>query len=47
MALNIVWIAFIVIAFVIAIIKSIFFGDVTIFKTLVDGMFDSSKIFSA
>ena len=43
MALNIVWIAFIVIAFIIAIIKSVFFGDTAIFKTLVDGIFDSAK----
>ncbi len=43
MALNIVWIAFIVIAFIIAIIKSVFFGDTLIFKTLVDGIFDSAK----
>lgn len=43
MALNIVWIAFIVIAFIIAIIKSVFLGDTTIFKTLADGIFDSAK----
>lgn len=43
MALNIVWIAFIVIAFIIAIIKSVFFGDTLIFKMLVDGIFDSAK----
>ncbi|MEJ7681140.1 MAG: hypothetical protein WKG06_25465 [Segetibacter sp.] len=43
MALNIVWIAFIVIAFIIAIIKSVFLGDTLIFKTLVDGIFDSAK----
>ncbi len=43
MALNIVFIAFFVIAFVIALIKSVFFGDTTIFKTLVDGIFDSAK----
>lgn len=43
MALNIVWIAFIVIAFVIAIIKSVFFGDTLIFKTLADGVFDAAK----
>ena len=43
MALNIVWISFIVIAFIIAVIKSIFFGDTLIFKTLVDGLFDSAK----
>lgn len=43
MALNIVWIAFFVIAFVIALIKLIVFGDTTIFKTLTDGLFDSAK----
>jgi spore maturation protein SpmA len=43
MALNIVWIAFFVIAFVIALIKCIFFGDTTIFKTLTDGIFDAAK----
>ena len=43
MALNIVWIAFFLIAFVIALIKCIFLGDTTIFKTLVDGIFDSAK----
>ena len=43
MALNIVWIAFFVIAFVIALCKFIFLHDVTIFKTLVDGIFDSAK----
>lgn len=43
MALNIVWIAFILIAFTIAVVKSIFFGDTLIFKTLVDGVFDSAK----
>ncbi len=43
MALNIVWIAFFVIAFVIALCKFIFFHDTEIFKTLVDGLFDSAK----
>lgn len=43
MALNIVWVAFIVIAFIIALIKFIFLGDTMIFKTLVDGIFDSAK----
>lgn len=43
MALNIVWIAFFVIAFVIALYKFIFLQDTHIFKTLVDGMFDSAK----
>ncbi|MFZ1801164.1 MAG: nucleoside recognition domain-containing protein [Chitinophagaceae bacterium] len=43
MALNIVWIAFILIAFVIALYKLIFLHDTTIFKTLTDGIFDSAK----
>jgi len=43
MALNIVWIAFFVIAFIIAIIKCIFLGDTAIFKTLTDGIFDAAK----
>src|SRR6478609_546007 len=43
MALNIVWIAFFVIAFIVAILKFFVDGDTTIFKTLVDGIFDSAK----
>ncbi|ULQ57673.1 hypothetical protein KJS94_05600 [Flavihumibacter rivuli] len=43
MALNIVWIAFFLIAFAIALIKLVFFGDVEIFKKLADGIFDSAK----
>ncbi|TSD67968.1 hypothetical protein FFF34_005365 [Inquilinus sp. KBS0705] len=43
MALNYIWIAFFIIAFVIALAKLIFLGDVNSFKLLVDGMFDSSK----
>lgn len=43
MALNIVWICFFIIAFVIAIIRFFVDHDTTIFKTLVDGMFDSAK----
>jgi len=43
MALNYVWIAFFLIGFIIALIKLIFFGDVEIFKKLVDGIFDAAK----
>jgi len=43
MALNIVWMAFFIIALVIAFIKCAFLGDTEIFKTLVDGIFDSAK----
>jgi spore maturation protein SpmA len=43
MALNYIWIAFFLIAFVFALVKLIFLGDTEAFKLLVDGMFDSSK----
>jgi len=43
MALNYIWIAFFLIAFVIALIRLIFFGDTEIFMHLVNGMFESSK----
>lgn len=43
MALNIVWVAFFVIAFIVAVIKFLHDGDATIFKTLVDGIFDAAK----
>lgn len=43
MALNIVWIAFFIVAFTIALYKFIFLHDTDVFKTLVDGMFDSAK----
>lgn len=43
MALNIIWMAFFVIAFVIALFKLIILGDTSIFKLLADGIFDSAK----
>lgn len=43
MALNYLWIAFFVVAFLIALVKLIFFGDTEIFKLLIDGMFDSAE----
>jgi len=43
MALNIIWMAFFVIAFIIALCKFIFLGDTEIFKLLADGLFDSAK----
>ena len=43
MALNYVWIGFFVIAFVVALVKLIFFGDTTIFNNVINGMFDSAK----
>ena len=43
MVLNYIWIAFFLIAFVVAFVKLIFFGDAEAFKLLVDGIFSSSK----
>ncbi len=43
MALNIIWIAFFLIAFIIAFFKFIILGDTSIFKLLADGIFDSAK----
>src|SRR5208282_4899183 len=42
MALNIIWIGFFLIAFSIALVKLIFFGDTEIFKTIMDGVFDAA-----
>ena len=43
MALNYIWIAFFIIAFVIALVKLIFLGDTEAFKSIVDGLFSSSQ----
>jgi spore maturation protein SpmA len=43
MALNYIWIAFFLIAFIIALIRLIFFGDTEIFKMMAEGTFDSAK----
>ncbi len=43
MALNIIWMAFFVIAFIIALFKLVILGDTSIFKLLADGIFDSAK----
>jgi spore maturation protein SpmA len=42
--LNYIWIAFFVIAFVVALIKLAVTGDTEIFKTIIDATFDSSKM---
>lgn len=44
MALNYIWAAFFIIAFIIALVKNIFFHDNTIFELLVSGVFDSAKV---
>ncbi len=43
MVLNYIWIAFFIIAFVIALVKLIFLGDVEVFPTMMNSTFDSSK----
>ncbi|MEJ6981508.1 nucleoside recognition domain-containing protein [Pedobacter sp. P351] len=43
MALNYIWIAFFIIAFIVALGKLIFLGDTAIFSAVTTGMFDSAK----
>lgn len=43
MVLNYIWIGFIIIAFVIALAKLVFLGDVRVFPALIDSTFASSK----
>lgn len=43
MALNYIWITFFILAFIVATIKLLVEGNTEIFKTVVDGIFDSSK----
>lgn len=42
MALNFIWIAFFLIAFIVAFIKLVVFGNTQIFKTIIDGVFDAA-----
>ncbi len=43
MALNLIWIIFFLIAFITALVRLIVYGDTDIFKTIVDGVFDSAN----
>ena len=43
MVLNYIWIAFFLIAFVVALVKLIFFGDAAVFPAMMDSTFSSSK----
>ncbi|MBO4444407.1 MAG: spore maturation protein [Bacteroidaceae bacterium] len=43
MVLNYIWIAFFIVAFVVALIKLIFFGDVNVFTDIVNSTFASAK----
>ncbi|MDB4088186.1 hypothetical protein N9544_01035 [Flavobacteriales bacterium] len=44
MALNIIWIGFFLVAFVIGMIKLVFFQDLEVFKTIVDALFFRAKL---
>lgn len=44
MALNYIWIAFFLIAFIVAAIKLIFFGDVTVYSSIIESSFSSAKL---
>lgn len=43
MALNYIWVSFFIIAFIIGLIKLIFFGDTEIFKLMAEGVFDTTE----
>ena len=43
MVLNYIWIAFFLIAFVIAVVRLIFFGDVEVFPNIMDSTFETAK----
>lgn len=44
MVLNYIWIAFFLIAFIVALIRLIFFGDVDIFPAIMQSTFDNAKL---
>src|SRR6476619_2177852 len=44
MVLNYIWIAFFIIAFIVALLQLAITGDTEIFKTIMDATFDSSKM---
>ncbi len=44
MVLNYIWIAFFLIAFVIATVRLVFMGDVEVFPAMINSTIDSSNI---
>ena len=44
MVLNYIWIGFFVIAFVVALVKLIFFGDASVFPEIMNGTFENAKL---
>ena len=43
MVLNYIWIAFFIIAFIVGLVKLIFFGDMTVFPEMISSTFDTAK----
>ena len=43
MVLNYIWIAFFMVAFVVALVKLIFFGDFDVFPAMISSTFETSK----
>lgn len=43
MVLNYIWVAFFIIAFVVAMVKLVFFGDTNVFPAMMDSTFETSK----
>lgn len=43
MVLNYIWVAFFIIAFVVAVVKLVFFGDTNVFPAMMDSTFETSK----
>jgi spore maturation protein SpmA len=43
MVLNYIWIAFFLVGFVAALVQWLFFGDVEVFKRIIDGTFESAR----
>ena len=43
MVLNYIWIAFFLIAFVVAVVKLLFLGDTSVFPAIMDSTFETSK----
>ncbi|HOZ29883.1 MAG TPA: nucleoside recognition domain-containing protein [Bacteroidales bacterium] len=44
MVLNYIWIAFFIIAFIVALVKLIFFGDISVFPAIMNSTFDNAKL---
>ncbi|MDD2635955.1 MAG: nucleoside recognition domain-containing protein [Bacteroidales bacterium] len=44
MVLNYIWVGFFVVAFIVALVKLIFFGDVSVFPEIMNSTFDNAKL---